>query len=431
MDLESTPLRITDLAAGGDGVGRSSDGRVVFVEGGVPGDLVDLAGVRVGKRMARARIGRLLEASADRATPRCRHFGVCGGCRWQHIRYATQLDAKLRIVRDALERIGGIDFTGDVDVLRSPEAYGYRARARLVESSGGLGYRARASHEVVPVEECPILRPEAEARLRALVADQRERADRVATERPPRRASSGRSVEWEILAGSQTSAARRVGRSAEAEAPSSVTIEVLGESLEAGIGSFVQGNALLWDALAAEVRAQCLAPSDDEESDPGSASSEERTFVELFAGIGFLTLPLARAGFRGVAYESDRAAVASLVGNLARSGFASAVEVHAGRVERRRDWDRRLAGADLLVLDPPRSGLDAAIRSEIAKSGPRRLVYVSCDPATLARDLRECVAAGYRLESLCMVDLFPQTPHVEVVARLERLARADARTRRG
>jgi 23S rRNA (uracil1939-C5)-methyltransferase len=145
-------------------------------------------------------------------------------------------------------------------------------------------------------------------------------------------------------------------------------------------------------------------------------------FVELFAGIGFLTLPLARAGCRGVVFESGRDALEDLAKNLDRAGFASEIEIIRGRVERQEDWAGRFADADLLLLDPPRTGLEPALRRAVAKFGPQRVVYVSCDPATLARDLREMLAQGYRLAVLKAIDLFPQTSHVEVVVRLERNA---------
>ena len=143
----ATRLRIFGLAAGGDGVGRLEDGRVVFVDGGVPGDLVELEGLGLSKKMARARVGKILESSPDRTQPLCAHFGSCGGCRWQHISYPAQLDAKRRIVRDALERIGGLRLEQEIEILGSPEPYHYRARARLVETQGRIGYRRRGSRE--------------------------------------------------------------------------------------------------------------------------------------------------------------------------------------------------------------------------------------------------------------------------------------------
>ena len=412
-------LRITSLAAGGDGLGRLDDGRVVFVEGGVPGDLVELADLRLGKRMANARVGRVLEASPDRVEPRCPHFGRCGGCSWQHVRYEAQLEAKRAIVRDALERIGGLSSGPEVEIVGSPDPYNYRARARLVETGAGVGYRRRGSHESISVDHCPILVPTARVKLREL-------SDRLRESPAVNAASRSRSKrrplpQWEILAGSAGSAqALQVGKRS-AMRPT-VEIKVLGESLQATVGSFVQGNSLLWDALANEVRSQCLSMGAGMPLGTPRGLNAKPRFVELFAGIGFLTLPLARAGCRGVVFESGRDALEDLAKNLDRAGFASEIDIIRGRVERQDGWAGRFAEADLLLLDPPRTGLEPALRRAVAKFGPQRVVYVSCDPATLARDLREMLAQGYRLAALKAIDLFPQTSHVEVVVRLERNA---------
>jgi len=433
---EPGPLRVTGLASEGDGVGRLPDGRVVFVEGGVPGDLVELVDFTVRKKLARARVGRLIEASPDRVEPRCPHFGQCGGCLWQHLRYEAQLDAKRTIVRDALERIGGLALEKDIEIIGSPDPYGYRARARLVESEGTIGYRMRGSHAVCEIDECPILVP---AALEGMI-ELKQKTGRLAqgsTAEEPRASARKRHarVEWIVSAGTTGPAVvHPVGRSSGPKAGrrgdskgnqkgihaknvigdqrSFVTLSVLGERLRASSRSFIQGNTLLWDALAEEVRSRCTARRGE--------STPER-FIELYAGIGFLTLPLARRGLSGVAIESDRSALADLGANLSSSGLAKQVEVLAGRVEARGDLAKLFATADVLLTDPPRVGLDARVRDAIASAGPARLVYVSCDPATLARDLRVFCAAGYELESVRALDLFPQTPHVEVVATLERV----------
>jgi 23S rRNA (uracil1939-C5)-methyltransferase len=417
----ASPLvRILGLSSGGEGVGRLEDGRVVFVEGAVPGDLVDPCDWTEARRMVRARIGRLVESSPDRVEPSCIHFGVCGGCLWQHIAYPAQLSAKQRIVRDALERIGRLTFDRDfqVPIEASPRPYAYRARARLVEQEGRVGFRRRGSREVEPIEHCPVLVPAAEARRRA-IAESVALGSTGMGKNAPQDASIGRGrrqVEWALLAGMDGSVVSgRISERGSGEGER-LNLSVLGESLQASRDSFVQGNALLWDALAAEVRAQSLAGFDASTEVPRATR-----FVELYAGIGFLTLPLARAGLSGVAIERDRSAIRDLRLNLRRAGLADRVEVLGGRVERRGDLSVRLARADLLLVDPPRSGIEESVRKTIARAGPARIVYVSCDPATLARDLRFLGEEGsYRLRSIRGFDLFPQTPHVETVSRLER-----------
>ena len=408
------PLRVSGLASGGEGVGRLDDGRVVFVEGGVPGDLVLLTDWTLKKKLARARIDRLIESSADRVEARCEHFGRCGGCQWQHIRYDAQLEAKRTTVRNALERIGGFKSDLDVAITASPEPYRYRARARLSEFGGVIGYRRQGSRDIEPVESCVVLTETAQdalSRLRDSIGSETEQPLSTEDSSSPRKKKAP--TEWIVSSGTagpaifQEVVAKRE-RNADSE---SITLEVLGEKLRASSNSFMQGNALLWDALADEVCRQCLFSEDDR---------APKRFVELYAGIGFLTIPIARRGLSGVAIESDQAALADLTFNLAQTGLAKQVEIVRGRVEKRRDLRRRFGPADVLIVDPPRVGLESSIRDAIASDGPSRVVYVSCDPATLARDLRVLVARGYALSSVQALDLFPQTPHVEVVARLDR-----------
>ncbi len=410
-------VEITGFASSGDGVGRVRDGRVVFVEGGIPGERVELLDVRTQKKVLRARAGRIVEAGADRIEPRCVHFGTCGGCRWQHVRYPAQLDAKRQIVLDALKRIGGISLADAIEIVPSPDPYAYRARARWIESGEGLGYRVRGSKTVSPVEECPVLVQSAEAALTDRVAAREFRLDEGHTEESPPGGRRRPSKEWVVTAGTSGPAlvcrsfankAARRGR----QAPASVSIEVGGESLRVSGESFVQGNALLWEPLASTVRAECMI---------GLDSVASARFVELYAGIGFFTLGLAREFAGGLALESDRSALADLAFNLRRADLTDRVEVLSGRVETRGDLATRIGYGEVLLVDPPRIGLDPVVRGAIAEKGPSRLVYVSCDPATLARDLRELGTAGYAIGSIRAFDLFPQTPHVESVVRLERV----------
>ena len=407
------PLRVTALASDGDGIARLASGRVVFVEGAVPGDLVALGPIREHKKLLRAKIAEIVEASPDRVEPRCAHFGHCGGCVWQHVRYEAQLEAKRQNVRAALERIGGLRLTRDVELVASPDDYQYRARTRVVEVPGGVGYRRRGSNEVLRVEQCPVLMPALQSALaaRAAVVAQQQSSASAGETREPR--------EWVITAGTHgparvapASDGRRPRAAAAGESSrEAIVLELLGDRLRVGGPGFVQGNALLWERLAREVRDRCLVPV---------AGRRPQRFVEFYAGIGFFTLPLARQGLTGIAVESDGQAVADLVFNLGVAGLAGAVDAIAAAVERRSELSDWLAGADLLLVDPPRIGLESRVREAIAKGGPPAVVYVSCDPATLARDLKVLVAHAYRVVSVLAFDLFPQTPHVETVVRLER-----------
>ncbi len=411
-------VEITAFAAEGDGIGRLDDGRVVFVAGAVPGDRVELADVQPKKRFVRARIGRLVEESSARTTPRCRHFGECGGCLWQHVAYDTQLEAKRKRVADALERIGGLALDAKIDLVASPSPYAYRGRARLVECEGGVGYRARGGPGALAVDVCPVLVPDAEARLAERGGAVRATPATPAKEAPRK---SRRTRDWIVTTGAGgdaivTPSGARMGKRRDPAAPRAVTITVAGESLRVSGESFVQGNVLLWDALVTAVRDACLG-GDDKDTRPAR-------FTELYAGTGFFTLPLARAGLRGAALESDRSALADLDHNLRQARLADAVEILAGPVESRGDLTARLRHADVALVDPPRTGLDAPVRDALAAAGPRRLVYLSCDPGTLARDLATLTAAGYALRKVTAFDLFPQTPHVEALVVLEREERS-------
>ena len=244
--LPPTPaenLRVTALASDGDGIARLASGRVVFVEGAVPGDLVELGPIRAHKKLLRAKVARIVESSPDRVEPRCAHFGRCGGCVWQHVRYEAQLEAKRGNVRAALERIGGLRLEREVEIVASPDDYHYRARTRVVEVPGGVGYRRRGSNEVLLVEECPVLVPAVQKALSSWSTVGAQ------TLPPSSTRESGELREWVITAGSNGSA--RVERPSDASTPAAaapdetIVLEVLGERLRVGGPGFVQGNALL------------------------------------------------------------------------------------------------------------------------------------------------------------------------------------------
>jgi 23S rRNA (uracil1939-C5)-methyltransferase len=376
-------LRIDALAAGGDGVGRAADGRVVFVPLTAPGDRVLARLVSVRTRHARADLERVIEPGAARVAPRCPVFGECGGCAWQHVDYAAQCEAKRAIAESALVRVGKLALPGPVVLHASPDPYAYRARARVAVEAGRVGYRRRHSRALCAVEGCPVLAPAAEAKLRALSAA------------PPERDG-----EWEIAAGTQWARASEVG----AEAPA-IEIAAGANTLRVSPGVFFQGHPALHAALA-EAMAR--------------AAGRGALALELYAGCGFFTIGLAHAFGRVVAVEADAAAVADLRHNLARAG-AGGVEVVHARVEDALAIERlRAIRPDAIALDPPRTGLPRGAAAGLAALAPERIAYLSCDPATLARDLAALAAGGFELAGVEAFDLFPQTPHVEVLASLRR-----------
>jgi 23S rRNA (uracil1939-C5)-methyltransferase len=357
---ERLELSILSLAAGGDGVARDGN-RVVFVPLTAPGDRVRARVIEVHKRFARAELEAVLEPGPGRREPPCRYFGRCGGCRWMHLDDAAQRAGRESLLRDALLRIGGIGELPEIEWVESPRSLGYRSRARVAWEAGRVGFRASASHEVVDIETCLVLDAATQGQLDALRAH------------PPR----GRG-EREI-------------RGFGARAPET------GLGLRVAPGAFFQANAALWERwleLVAEL-----------------AGSGELA-VELYAGVGFYTARIESAFARVIAVERSHSAR-----DLARNTRAEVILAPA------EDWAKaklRALDPDLVLLNPPRTGCAAEVCEAIAHCRARRIVYVSCDPPTLARDLAR-LGDTFRLTRLVLLDALPQTHHVECIALLLRV----------
>jgi 23S rRNA (uracil1939-C5)-methyltransferase len=362
---------IEKLVYGGDGLARVG-AHVLFVPLSAPGDVLRIRVTDVGRGFARGTITEIVKPGPARRDPRCRHFGACGGCQLQHVTYEAQLGAKAAFVRESLARLGRIEWTADIPVRAAGE-YRYRSRAELQARRGHVGFFRTGTHEIVDVTECPILVPEAEARIASL------------REHPPRK-------EFHLAAGDDGAVVMERG--------ATVRQRIAGFDFEFAADSFFQGNRLLVEALVEEA--------------VGGAAGD--VAVDLYAGAGLFSLPLSRTFRQVVAVESWRAAAKQGDANAARNGVEN-VRFCAEPVE---DWLARTTATrpDLVVLDPPRTGAGHVVVEAIARLAPPAVTYVSCDPATLARDLRLFVALGYTLTSVVALDLFPQTFHVETVAKL-------------
>jgi 23S rRNA (uracil1939-C5)-methyltransferase len=341
---------------------------------------------------ARGVVEQLLEPSPDRTDPICAVFGSCGGCAWQHVDYAAQLEAKRAIALAALQRIGRFALPDDLalPITPSKSPYRYRTRSRVMVSAGQVGYRRRRSHALAATRRCPILVEELEARLAALADD------------PPK--ADG---EWELVAGRSADLGEPIARAVSLPAPGGarVWLPVGEDRVGVSPGVFVQSNAGLLDALSRAV---------------AKAAGTGRRAYDLFCGAGFFTLRLARRFDAVVAVEINPVAAGDLEANLRDAGIDN-VRVLACSIEAALD-DPEIARLhpDRVVVDPPRTGLGEAIAERIAASEPDRIVYLSCDPATVARDLSVFAHLGYRLLSAECFDLFPQTPHVEMLAVMVR-----------
>lgn len=431
-------LNIESLAYGGDAIARLDDGRTAFVSGGCPGDTVRAEIVDDEGRFVRARVVDVLVASPDRVQPPCPYFGVCGGCSWQHIAYPAQLAAKRRAVVDALTRIGRIDAADALvaETVPSPREYGYRNKIELVaDTSTGrlrLGYHRASSDEIVEVESCLLLpkklvsAPKAlGGALRYLSGGQDLGVSRVAI----RAATNTRDIEvalWGEPGGFprqavartlgqaiRTTSLVRVLQKGPAKERKVTGVEVLsgegmwrerlhGITMLVSAPSFFQVNTKLAETLVDLVLA-------------GLAPDGSDRVVDLYAGAGTFSLPLAEIAGEVVAVEAAGSAVRDLRRNVENAQVW--VDVIGGDAAREL---RDLGHADLVVVDPPRAGVTPEVVADLAATHARSIAYVSCDPATLARDAALLASAGYSLASATPVDLFPQTFHVETVAIFSR-----------
>jgi 23S rRNA (uracil1939-C5)-methyltransferase len=425
-------LDITSLAYGGDAVAHAEDGRAVFVAGGCPGDRV-LAEVTADHgRFLNAEIAELLVPSTERRTPPCPYFGDCGGCQWQHVSHAAQVVAKRQAVIDSLQRIGGIDGPPVAEVVVGGAAYGYRNKIELTvgaDAAGrlSLGFNARGSERIVPIAACLLLRERVRTApkslcgaLRFLSSGTDLGVERVAI----RVAANTKDVEvslWgppgpfprQMAATTLSKAVRltsltRVLLTQSKRGRASAKIEILagsgswkerlaGRGMRVSAPSFFQVNT----AVAELLRAAAPDGSD--------------RVLDAYAGVGTFTLPLAATAGEVVAVETTGAALRDLERNLDSAGLEA--DVVGGDVVRELP---ELGRFDVIVADPPRAGLDESALRAMTAARPRRIVYVSCDPATLSRDAKRLAQAGYSLTAAVPVDLFPQTYHVETVASFDR-----------
>lgn len=370
---ETKVLTIERLAFGGDGVGRV-EGKVVFVPWTAPGDKVRVRITEENSRFDRGEMVELLESSPSRTQPPCTVFGRCGGCQWQHLDYPTQLAAKEAVLRETLERIGGLRDLSILPIIPS-KPWAYRQRIQLRRNGhGDVGFLQKESDTVVEFQNCEIADPQLNEAILQIRREQRVT--------PP-------AFELILEKG-----------------------DVVTQPLEDPERLFSQVNPEVNDRLI-----KVLLDLTFGRADP--AFSRRWTVVELYSGSGNFTFPLSEWAGRVVAIEEVPAAVRKAE-TLARQQGIHHVEFIQGSAE----WGlkkvlRSGVAVDSLVLDPPRRGAKE-ILDMICVMKPRQVIYVSCDPSTLARDLKFLVARHFQLETLQPLDMFPQTYHIESVTKLVR-----------
>jgi 23S rRNA (uracil1939-C5)-methyltransferase len=442
-------LRVESVAAGGAGVARLEGGAVVFIPGTAQGDLVE-AEVQLDARPLRGKLLRVLERGPGRSDPPCAFVASCGGCDFMHLTAAAQEAAHAAIVKSAIQRATSLERLPCVRVHAAPAALGYRTRARLfARAQGGrarVGYRAAGTHDLAAIDACVVLHPSIAGLLGELpdvlqgargegdVLIARGAGDRPVVElhwKGELAASTWARVDERVTAGAWAGARVLLAGAAKPASfgdPRAWMEGADGQPLLIAPGGFAQpsdeGARMLAQRVAELATLATLATLTTQDAAraseggaPAEAPGRPLHTVELFAGSGTLSVLLARHAASFTAVEVDEEAVACARQNFAARGLSGkhvVADANAYPIPPR---------AELVVLDPPRAGAPAAARA-IAASSARVVVYVACDPATLARDLAALTAKGFGITDIETFELFPQTSHVEAVVRLAKRPRA-------
>ncbi|HWY74486.1 MAG TPA: class I SAM-dependent RNA methyltransferase [Verrucomicrobiae bacterium] len=367
---ERCTLTISDIGFGGEGVARVGE-FVVFVPFVLVDEVVELEITEIKKRFARARLTQIIKESPNRVTPLCRYFGECGGCQYQHIDYAIQLKLKHKQICDLFQRVGGFAAPEIAPVVPCPQPYGYRNRIMIrsqwdkFKKGLNIGFIRADSRLVVDIQECKIAEPALNEEIR-----------RVRAHPPPKGGIK-------------------------------VVLRIAPDGWEVPRDSFFQNNFFLLPELVAVVREYLR-------------NSGARFLVDAYCGVGFFSVELADLVERYVGVELDQQAIHAARRNAVNRGRSNG-EFVAGRTEALLPalLERFTPAATAVVLDPPRTGCPPETLALLCKSRPAQLIYVSCHPATMARDLNVLCAEGvFELVKVNPLDMFPQTGHAECVANL-------------
>ncbi|HBR56988.1 MAG TPA: class I SAM-dependent RNA methyltransferase [Blastocatellia bacterium] len=365
-----------------------AEGLTIFVPLAAVGDRLCVCIEELKQGTAFASIVEVERPSPERVDPPCEYFGACGGCDFQHLRYDAQLRAKEGIIRDCLHRIGKIEFDGPIKIIPSPSEFGYRMRTQwhLDVKNKKIGYYRTNSRDLIDIKACPIIGPQ----LRDTLDELR------------------RSLDWKQFSGVVAKIDAAVGDEAEVslfsvdfgEPAAEISLKAAGETYFFSARSFFQGNRFLLDKLVE------IAVGD----------AHGNTAFDLYSGVGLFSLPLARRFQTVFAIEENEFAV-KFAKKAARHSGIENVRFYKESV--RRFLSGRFAEPpDFVLLDPPRAGTEKETVMNLIKLRPREISYVACEPSILARDLRRFTENGYRVDSVTAIDLFPQTHHIETVAKL-------------
>ncbi len=391
-------LTVEKLVYGGRGLGRL-DGRAVLLPYVLPGETARITVEREKPGLLEARLNRVVVSAPERVPPPCPYFGRCGGCHYQHAGYEFQLAQKVEILREVFRRVGKLELPGEIRVIAGPP-WEYRNRVQFHLDRGNIGFREAGSSRLCRVERCSIASPRINEVLAILLEMARDRRFPQFV-RSVELFTNENETQVNIL-----ETARPVAKgffewlaSAVPGADSAVIDYRAADQLfRVSHRSFFQVNRFLVEKLV----------------EAALEGAEGETAIDLYAGVGLFSLPLVRR-FRSVtAVESGSAAVRDLEVNATRA----ALTVDARRSTVDLFLERLESTPDFMLADPPRAGLEKSVVQSLTRLRPHLLTIVSCDPATLARDLSPLLAAGYRIDQISFIDLFPQTYHIETVTRL-------------
>lgn len=374
-------IHITDTTFGGNGIGKI-DGKVYFVDYSVPGDTLLVESFKDRKSFSYAKIKKIIEPSPQRVEPVCPNFSICGGCSYLNVDYTQEIEYKTAILKSLLHRPGGLDEKEipEIDIVKS-ERSGYRSHT-LVKSEGeGFGLYKKRTNDVVPfpVQGCSILSPELNNYIKTLEHKKMNYETRVALDYKKNLFHD------------------------KSDAPGFIDEKVNGITYRRELNGFFQANQFLRGKMLEIVKDySSLAPEDE--------------FLDIGCGCGFFTLYLAKSASQGYGFDVDRKSIAHAKYNANKNKIKnlqfyplSSSDIHPHKIK-----------PAVVVVDPPRMGLTKKTRHTINAMNSEKIVYVSCNPSTYARDIRDFVAQGYILDKITMIDMFPGTHHIEIITRLVR-----------
>lgn len=412
MTSDLLTVKLEKLVYGGDALGRVFDPqtvRVVFVPFGLPGEIVRVRSLEEKPGHIRAELVEVVEASPGRIVPKCIHFGVCGGCHYQHLPYAAQLNSKAEILQDQLMRIGKIEQPPVQAAVPSPQEWYYRNNVQFhLTTAGKLSYVDATGRNLMPVRECHLPEPPLNDLWPRLEFDPGSGLDRVVLR-------SGMGEETMLVLESDSESMPEM----ELETDLSVVhltaadavvlagnpylvMEIKGRRFRVSAPSFFQVNTPMADRMVDHLLEHLPV-------------SPETTLLDVYCGVGLFSAFFAERVGRLIGIESSASACEDFSVNLDEFSNVDLYEAPAEDVLPSLD-----VRADVVIVDPPRAGLDKRVLQAILKIGPRQLAYVSCDPSTLSRDAAHLIVGGYRLMQVTPFDLFPQTYHIESISFFEK-----------